>query len=297
MPDKVTAQGSGTTHTVKGLPAGSYTFTVTNSSGCTSSESSVVNITAPAKPVVKITDPPPACYPATVDLTAPAVTKGSTPGLTYTYWLNSDATFPYSTPSAASEGTYYIKGATESGFFDIEPVTVKVVYIPKSDAGPDQVLPVQDKTTMAASLDIGESGYWLIEKGQGVFADTTDPNTSITNLSDGTNILAWIVNNGACPADTDNVQITVGELIIPTLITPNGDSKNEYFVINGLESLGKAELYIFDRRGFEVFRNTDYDNKWNGVDNNENQLPIDTYFYLLKTASGQSYSGYIVIRR
>ncbi len=101
----------------------------------------------------------------------------------------------------------------------------------------------------------------------------------------------------SCPADTDKVSIVVGNIIVPTLITPNGDSKNEYFVILGIESLGKTELIIFDRRGAEVFKNSEYDNKWNGVDYNENPLPNDTYFYLLKFNEGRSQSGYIVIRR
>ena len=65
----------------------------------------------------------------------------------------------------------------------------------------------------------------------------------------------------------------------------------------GLESLGKAELVVFDRRGAIVFKNVDYDNKWNGVDYNENPLPSDTYFYILKAGNGRSYSGYVVIRR
>ena len=36
-----------------------------------------------------------------------------------------------------------------------------------------------------------------------------------------------------------------------------------------------------------VFKNSDYDNKWNGVDYNENPLPSDTYFYVLKAGNGQ----------
>jgi gliding motility-associated-like protein len=65
----------------------------------------------------------------------------------------------------------------------------------------------------------------------------------------------------------------------------------------GIGSLGKTELTIFDRRGVQVFKDTDYDNKWNGVDENDNPLPSDTYFFIMKTENGKSASGYIVIRR
>ena len=163
---RVITEGSGASYTVKGLAAGVYTFTVTNSSGCTSAESAEVIISTPGKPELIITDPPAVCSPATVDLTAPGVTTGSTPGLTFTYWTNAEATLEYSTPSAAVAGTYYIKGTTLSGFFDIKPVNARVVNIPESNAGPDQVLPFQYNTTMSASLDEGETGLWSVEKGK-----------------------------------------------------------------------------------------------------------------------------------
>lgn len=133
--------------------------------------------------------------------------------------------------------------------------------------------------------------------GTAIVADTTNPSSNVSDLSSGNNILSWNVTNGACPVTSDSVKIIVGEIIVPTLITPNGDNKNEYFVIQGLESLGKTELVIFDRRGYQLFRNTDYDNKWNGVDYDDKPLPDDTYFYLLKPTNHTPVSGYIVIRR
>ena len=75
------------------------------------------------------------------------------------------------------------------------------------------------------------------------------------------------------------------------------DGKNDYFVLNGNMTLSKTELVIFDRRGAQVYKNMNYNNKWDGVDYNNNPLPDDTYFFFLKTESGNSYKGYIVIRR
>jgi gliding motility-associated-like protein len=105
------------------------------------------------------------------------------------------------------------------------------------------------------------------------------------------------VSNGYCPPVGDTINITVNDFVIPTLITPNMDGRNDYFVLRGLSTLGKTELVIFDRRGAQVYKNMNYDNLWNGVDYNKNPLPDDTYFYVIKTANGKSISGYIVIRR
>jgi gliding motility-associated-like protein len=297
FPGEITTSGTGTSRTITELPAGVFTFTVTNSVGCTSPLSNQVIISTPGIPVLTITDPPAVCSPLTVDLTDPAITDGSTPGLTYTYWTDAGATVAYPTPGTAGSGTYYIKGTTVSGFFDIKPVVVTVDQRPVANAGPAQVLEYRFETKLDAQLSGNETGVWTQITASGSFADTRDPKTTVTNLIVGTNIFRWTVTNGVCPAVFAQVIITVNDLTLPTLITPNMDGKNDYFVIRGIETLGKTEITIFDRRGLQVYKSSDYNNDWDGVDYNNNPLPDDTYFYVLKAANGRSLSGYIVIRR
>jgi gliding motility-associated-like protein len=297
LPGAVTTTGTGASSTIINLAGGVFTFTVTNSTGCTSTESNSVTVSTPGTPSVVITDPPVVCSPATVDLTNPAIIIGSTGGLTYTYWKDALATITYGTPAAATNGTYYIKGTTVSGYFSIKAVIVKIDQLPVPNAGPDQALYYQFSTTLDATLAIGETGIWSYISGLATFTDEKDPKTVASDLSKGDNQLLWSVKNGVCHTVSDTVKIVVTDLVIPSLITPNMDGRNDFFVIRGLTQLGKTELVIFDRRGAEVYRNKAYDNLWNGIDYNKKLLPDDTYFYVLKSENGKSISGYIVIRR
>ena len=75
------------------------------------------------------------------------------------------------------------------------------------------------------------------------------------------------------------------------------DGLNDFFVLTGIEALGRVELTVFDRRGALVYENPDYDNLWHGTDYNGKPVADDTYFYVIKAENGLSVSGYLYIRR
>jgi gliding motility-associated-like protein len=296
-PDGVSLQGSGTAITINDLIPGVYTFSVTNTAGCTSSESNEVVIINLDIPIIKITDPAKVCEPSTVDITAQGITTGSTPGLIFTYWKDAGATIEYNSPGKATSGTYYIKGTTLSGYSDIKPVTVSVVGLPVANAGPDQILEYQFETTLDAEIGEDLTGRWSLVSGTGILFDETYAKTKVSDLSMGDNIFLWTVNNGICPSSHDSVIIKANDLIPPSLITPNMDGKNDYFILQGIILLDKTELLIFDRWGVQVYKNDNYDNSWNGVDYNGILLPDDTYFYSIKKSNGKFVKGFIVIRK
>ncbi len=184
------------------------------------------------------------------------------------------------------------------GCRNTDEVKVEVWAKPSAYAGPDKMLDYLFITGMEAVEPVStDIGTWSVVSGSGTFDDPNDPKSLVRNLSLEANILSWIVSNRVCPPAVDYVTITVNDLVIPTLITPNMDGQNDYFILRGMETLGTTELVVFDRRGKQVYKNTNYGNEWNGVDYNGQELPDDTYFFTLKTGNGKAISGYIVIRR
>ncbi|MDZ7739330.1 MAG: gliding motility-associated C-terminal domain-containing protein [Bacteroidales bacterium] len=193
--------------------------------------------------------------------------------------------------------TYTVRLTDQYGCINYDDITVEVFNQVMANAGPDQTLEYTFETELNARLGERESGIWELIRGSGTIDDTSAAATTITELSLGENVLIWTVTNGVCPESADYLRIYVNELLIPSLITPNRDGRNDFFVLQGIQNLGQTGLVVFDRSGVKVYENSDYDNNWDGTDQKGNPLPEDTYFYVIRPSKGNSQSGYIVIRR
>ncbi|MBK7710009.1 MAG: hypothetical protein IPJ37_02825 [Bacteroidales bacterium] len=122
LPGGTTYTNTGTSYTVSGLGAGSYTFTVTNSLGCTSvpSSSAIVTVTgAPAAPTVSLTHPTCAVGTGTITITAPTGVgmTYSIDGVTYT---NTTGIFTLLAPN-----TYPVTARNAGGC--ISPFTIATI--------------------------------------------------------------------------------------------------------------------------------------------------------------------------
>ncbi len=69
-------------------------------------------------------------------------------------------------------------------------------------------------------------------------------------------------------------------LIPNDVLTPNGDSINDTWMILNIERFPNAILKVYNRWGNEVFSAKNYNNNWNGTsDSGGGTLPTGSYFY------------------
>jgi gliding motility-associated-like protein len=163
-------------------------------------------------------------------------------------------------------------------------------------AGPDITSELNSFQLTANSPNIG-IGQWVFISGTGNIATPFDTSTMVNGLNEGTTLIAWTITNGVCPATADTIVMTLNGLFIPQVITPNGDGKNDYFEIRAYENITGLSLEIFNRWGDMVYKKTEYKNDFEGENMFGEELPDDTYFYILITPENITHKGYLELKR
>ncbi len=77
------------------------------------------------------------------------------------------------------------------------------------------------------------------------------------------------------------------QIEIPNIITPNGDGKNEAFVVN-YEGEKPLQLSVKNRWGGTMFQSTNYQNNWSPTN-----LSSGVYYYELTTLKQCVYNSWL----
>ncbi len=86
------------------------------------------------------------------------------------------------------------------------------------------------------------------------------------------------------------------------MFTPNGDSKNDFYVIGGIEKYPNNQFLVFNRWGNKVYDKVGYINDWNGWANvrfviGSKELPEGVYYYILRFNGDKERSGALFLGR
>ncbi len=108
-----------------------------------------------------------------------------------------------------------------------------------------------------------------------------------------------VKNTDGCSRD-GNITISVVEdfkVDATNILTPNGDGKNDRWIIRNIDSYPNNEVKIFDRAGRLVYQRRNYNNEWDGRLNGQ-PLAEGAYYYILTINNGaRTAKGAITIIR
>ncbi|MES2591268.1 MAG: Ig-like domain-containing protein [Bacteroidota bacterium] len=189
---------------------GTYYIVGTTAGGC--SDTTAVTVTINTSPTVTTHDPASVCSPATVDLTAGAVTAGSVGVVSFTYFTDAGATSAVATPAAVTtSGTYYIVGTSAAGCRDLEPVTVIVNISPTVVTSPIALCLAGSADLTDPAVTSGSSGVALFTYFMDAGATTTVPDE--TAVGPGT----YYIMGTSAAGCTDITPVDVAAL--PVIVT------------------------------------------------------------------------------
>ncbi len=126
--------------------------------------------------------------------------------------------------------------------------------------------------------------------------------SSIKDLSPGKYMVQVTDARGFTLQDTIQVGLEYDgacNLHIYSGITPNGDSQNDAWIIDGIEEFPSNQVAIFNRWGDTVWENSNYNNNsivWEGNNKKNEKLPAGTYFYKV-TLDKKTYKGWVELTR
>ena len=82
---------------------------------------------------------------------------------------------------------------------------------PAANAGADQQLCSTNPSTSlnANNAQFPSVGVWSVVQGTATFVSPNDPNTLVSNLGTGVNVLQWTINNGPCVPNITSDQVTI----------------------------------------------------------------------------------------
>lgn len=244
------------------LGAGNYTLVIRNNNGCDYTYPDLLQITEPDSLTVTIDYTPFVCGS---DAKIFANIEGGVGPYIYTW--NNDPTLKVDTLRNAGNGLYTLKIEDQNGCTSTSNITIA------SDA--EFTVSIDASAT---EIEIGEEVFFtsLVENGGTNLSyqwfPTIDKTCSTcsefsSRFYDNTlvRLLVHDLDNGCVASDSILIEVEgTFSLYIPNAFSPNGDRKNERFLVYGV-GLSSADLSVYDKNGFLLYQGDGLLQGWDGT--------------------------------
>ena len=289
-----------------GSNGGQITVSVTNQ--CGTGETAKLDVTSAPLPAT----------PGAIE--GPKATCADTENLTYSITvLTGGDTYTWAVPTGwtiiSGQGTpsITVNAGTNSGEVSVtatnkcatstaSTLNVNVTIPPAAPVRINDMSTLCDGLVYTIDAVAGSTSYtWTVPAG---FTITSGQGTTTIKVKvDDPNAfgdVSVVANNGECASPMVSIPIDKslieGDLNFPKAFSPNGDGKNDTWVVSNLPKYPKNKVVIFNRWGSEVYKKDNYQNDWNG-----NKLEPGTYFYKVNVTmcdgADKVFTGYVTIFR
>src|SRR5690606_21899807 len=162
---------------------------------------------------------------------------------------------------------------------------------PSFDYGNINLLPCYE---VPSAIIYGEQGgVFTIEVGVDSSVSIDAATGQIINGASGASYVVTYTTTGPCP-QSSSMTVDFEQCVFPQAISPNGDGLNDNF---DLSSFDVQKLEVFNRYGALVYSKTDYTNEWHGQSDSGDELPVGTYYYVIRYQSGKEKAAWVYINK
>ncbi len=257
-----------------------YTISYTAYSGITCLNQVTKQVSILLAPQINFTSLPSAC----VNAAAMQITQAKEiSGVAGSFIFSGDgvSTSGLIDPAAAGDGVHIVVASFTgaNSCIDTASQTFTAWPLPLVDAGIDKFI-LQGAVVLLTPAATGQqlSYKWT----PSLYLDNDTLQSPAANPPADITYKLTVTAEGGCTA-ADTVHITVLKSPnIPNAFSPNGDGRNDVWVIRYLDSYADCEVDIYNRYGEHVFHSTGYKQPWDGVYKGK-QLPVGSYAYIVNT--------------
>ncbi|MEW6469552.1 MAG: gliding motility-associated C-terminal domain-containing protein [Bacteroidota bacterium] len=285
--------GGQTTQTATGLAPGTYTVIVVDqSNGCMATDTVLITSGVPVNLTSSGTNT--ICAGEQAFVTASA--SGGTPGYTYS-WAPGGFTGSgvLVSPSATTTYTVYVTdaaGCTSSStgvVITVNPSPNSLFGSNPSSSSPNINVAFTDNSTVTT----GSIVSWMWYFGDGATSTLQNPSHSYADPGTYTVCLVVTSSNGCADSTCSDYFVAPVDILVPNVITPNGDGKNDLLVFQNLLFYENCYLQIYNRWGALIYEDVNYRNTWNAAN-----VSDGTYYFVLSVPGlNEPRKGYVQVLR
>jgi gliding motility-associated-like protein len=251
---------------------GLYGVSVNYLFGCESQDS--VYISEFPVPEASITGEDAICTGDTLWLNAPVG------DFDYT-WYRDESPISNETMVLVSQGGTYKVAMENICGQDIAEKVIQENQLPIVNLGDDVTLFPGESVTLEA--ETGFSSYIWNGSASQSNTFTISYEDIIPYANDSTITLE--VEDGFTCKNSDQIVIEVYLIDIPTVMTPNGDGKNDYFAPTDWTGINQHKMMVFNRWGEKVWESSDFQSGWDGKQGGH-YVADGSYYWVLEVNYG-----------